>query len=143
MKKLIIYNVVLFISGISFFMLNSSLSAYMYFNPAQSFFTRSDYMVHFLSSGAIFGLMIIILLLLHKNTEDNMISRIMSNERIIVGMIGCILSIIFAIVVLLHYDVTDPFQELYNPYIYMVGFYFFEVGLLGLFIYKHFITLNK
>lgn len=131
MKKIVISNILIVFVILLYWQLNANLFGFIHFYPAQSFFSRLDYLWMFticlvIEIILLFGLNKLIMK--HRNTNLRKILRIESG---ILSAIGSLVAIIYV------YTVFNPptpliwFLEYNMPYTFLVVFYLIEVFGLG------------
>jgi len=129
LKKLVINNVFIIILVMLFFQFNGSMMGFIYFNPAQSFFTRANFLQLFL-----YGLIGFVLISgiakwqYTKMHEDNF-KRVYQIEISILFAIAIVSSISYVYVVFYptnHIEVIFQYVEVYKT---LVVWYMFEFCL--------------
>lgn len=99
MKKLLISNILFVILVMLYWQFNGSMMSFIYFNPTQSFFTRSDFLLFFAIGFGIFILIAFIFKAVYSRIQNNSYKRVIDTELLILYVIGFVSAIAYTYVV--------------------------------------------
>lgn len=127
MKKLLISNLLIIILVLLYFQFNGSMMSFIYFNPAQSFFTRLDFLLLFAVGFGIFILISFITRALYVRLQNNSYKKILDIELQILYVIGFVSSISYIYVVFYPSVQSIMTFEYVKVYKGLVVWYFLEL----------------
>lgn len=136
MKRIVISNVLLVFVILFYWQFNANLFSFIHFYPAQSFFTRMDYLWMFGICFVIEIVMLYILYIIVRNHNDVNFRKILVIENGILLAVDSLVAIVYV------YTVFNPpppligYLEYNKPYTILVLFYIFEVVGLGYYSFK-------
>ncbi len=128
MRKLVLSNFLIAIIVWLFFQVNGSMYSYIYFNPAQSLFTRNDYLVLFFIGLSVLSLLGYILNRLRKRIDQDSYRKLLFFELFILFILGFVCSIAYI------YFVFNPNLPIITVLVWipvyrkLVIWYFFELA---------------
>lgn len=142
MKNLVISNIIILFVVLLFHQMNASIFNYIHFNPAQSFFTRFDYLMIFLVIFVFFIISVFIVYKYIKSITNSNVLKILFYEFVILYFIALVLSSYYIYLVFVppvYLKVLLPYNK---PYNFLVFFYIIEVLCISILLVKKLIRKN-